>query len=151
MIYYSDEREEPATKNTLPSKTLLEIWWRKQKLSRQAKVKRIQHRQISLTTNAKGTSEGNKHKRKRTTQSKLKTIKKTVIVSCAVFSQSCPTLCDPIGCSQPGSSVHGDSPGNNTGVGCHTLLQGIFPTQELSSGLCTAGRFFTIWATKEAQ
>ena len=29
----------------------------------------------------------------------------------------------------PGSSVHGDSPGKNTGVGCHALLQGIFPTQ----------------------
>ena len=31
--------------------------------------------------------------------------------------------------SPPGSSVHGDSPGKNVGVGCHTLLQGIFPTQ----------------------
>ena len=28
-----------------------------------------------------------------------------------------------------GSSVHGDSPGKNTGMGCHFLLQGIFPTQ----------------------
>ena len=26
-------------------------------------------------------------------------------------------------CSPPGSSVHGDSPGKNTGVGCHALLQ----------------------------
>ena len=36
-------------------------------------------------------------------------------------------------CSPPGSSVHGDSPGKNTGVGCHALLptQGIFPTQGL--------------------
>ena len=32
-------------------------------------------------------------------------------------------------CSPPGSSVYGDSPGKNTGVGCHALLQGIFPTQ----------------------
>ena len=31
------------------------------------------------------------------------------------------------GCSQPGSSVHGDSPGKNTGVGCHALLQGNLP------------------------
>ena len=31
-------------------------------------------------------------------------------------------------CSPPGSSVRGDSPGRNTGVGCHFLLQGIFPT-----------------------
>ena len=37
--------------------------------------------------------------------------------------------------SPPGSSVHGDSPGNNTGVGCHALLQGIFfnPGIELRS------------------
>ena len=31
-----------------------------------------------------------------------------------------------------GYSVHGDSPGKNTGVGCHALLQGIFLTQELN-------------------
>ena len=37
--------------------------------------------------------------------------------------QSCPTLCDPMDCSPPGSSVHEDSPGKNTGVGCHFLLQ----------------------------
>ena len=36
---------------------------------------------------------------------------------------------NPMDCSPPGSSVHGDSPGNDTGVGCHFLLQGIFPTQ----------------------
>ena len=83
-----------------------------------------------------------------------------------------------------------NSPGQNTGVGCHTLLQGIFPTQGSSPGLppcrrnlyhlshqgspwilewvtypfskrsswprdrtsvsCIAGRFFTVWATREA-
>ena len=32
-------------------------------------------------------------------------------------------------CSPPGSSVHGDSPGKNTGVGYHDLFQGIFPSQ----------------------
>ena len=37
--------------------------------------------------------------------------------------QSCPTLCDPIDGSPPGSSVPLDSPGKNTGVGCHFLLQ----------------------------
>ena len=37
--------------------------------------------------------------------------------------QSCPTLCDPIDGSPSGSSVSGDSPGKNTGVGCHFLLQ----------------------------
>ena len=53
----------------------------------------------------------------------------------AQFSQSCPTLCDPIDCSLPGSSLHGDSPGRNTGVGCHALLQGISPTQGSNPGL----------------
>ena len=38
------------------------------------------------------------------------------------------TLCDSMDYSPPGSSVHGDSPGKNTRVGCHALLQGIFPT-----------------------
>ena len=38
-------------------------------------------------------------------------------------------------CSLPGSSVHGDSPGKNTGVGCHALLQGIFPAQGSNPGL----------------
>ena len=52
-------------------------------------------------------------------------------VQCLV-TQSCLILCDPMDCSQPGSSVHGDSPGKNTGVGCHVLLQGIFPTQRLN-------------------
>ena len=44
--------------------------------------------------------------------------------------------------SPPGSSVHGDSPGRNIGVGCDVVLQGIFPTQGRAS--CIAGRFFTI-------
>ena len=55
-------------------------------------------------------------------------------VLCLV-AQSCPTLCDPMDCSWPGSSVHGDSPGKNTGVGCYALIQGIFPTQGLNPGL----------------
>ena len=38
-------------------------------------------------------------------------------------------------CSLPGSSVHGDSPGKNTGVGCQALLQGIFLTKESNWGL----------------
>ena len=51
---------------------------------------------------------------------------------CCWVPQSCPTLCDPMDCSPPRSSVHGDSPSKNTGVGCHFLIQGIFRTQELN-------------------
>ena len=45
--------------------------------------------------------------------------------------QSCPTVYHPMDCSPPGFSVLGDSPGKDTGVGCHVLLQSFFPTQEL--------------------
>ena len=37
--------------------------------------------------------------------------------------QSCPTLCDPIDSNPPGSPRSWDSPGKNTGMGCHFLLQ----------------------------
>ena len=57
-----------------------------------------------------------------------------VCVLC-LFAQSCWTLCDPTDCSPPGSSVHGDSPGQNIQVGCRALLQGIFPTQGWNPGL----------------
>ena len=52
-----------------------------------------------------------------------------LISSAHLVAQSCLTLCDPMDCSPPGSSVHGDSLSKNTGVGCHALLQGIFPTE----------------------
>ena len=55
-----------------------------------------------------------------------------LIFTCAVLclvTQLFPSLCNPLD-----SSVHGDSPGKNTGVGCHRLLQGIFPTQVSNPG-----------------
>ena len=45
-----------------------------------------------------------------------------------------PTPCDSVDCNQPGSSVHGDSPGKNTGVVCHSLLQGFLPAQGSNPG-----------------
>ena len=45
--------------------------------------------------------------------------------------QSCPTLCNPMHCSPPGSPCPWDSSGKNAGVGCHDLLQGMIPTQGL--------------------
>ena len=50
-------------------------------------------------------------------------------------AQSCLILCDPMDCSLPGSSIQGIFPGKNTTVGCHFLLQGIFPTQGSNPGL----------------
>jgi len=47
-------------------------------------------------------------------------------VLCLV-AQSCPILCDCMDCSPPSSSVHGDSPGTNTGVGSLFPLPGDLP------------------------
>ena len=49
--------------------------------------------------------------------------------------QSCPTLCDPHRRQPTRLCCPWDSPGKNTGVGCHFLLQGIFPTQGLDPGI----------------
>ena len=52
-----------------------------------------------------------------------------------LIARLCLLLCNGIECSMPDSSVHGDSPGKNTGVGCHAILHGIFPTQGSYPGL----------------
>ena len=54
-----------------------------------------------------------------------------------LVTKSCPTLCDPMDCSPPGFFCPRDFPGNNTGVGCHFLLQGMFPPRDWIS--CIAG------------
>ena len=71
---------------------------------------------------------------------------------CAV-TQSCLTLCDPVDCSPPGSSVQ-DSPGKDTGVGFHVLLQRIFPTQGLNPPLLCllhCRQILYLWVTGGAQ
>ena len=52
--------------------------------------------------------------------------------------QSFPSLYNPIASSPPGSSVHGNFPGKNVGVGRHSLLQGMDPGIEPA----LAGEFF---------
>ena len=63
-------------------------------------------------------------------------------------AQLCLTLCDPMDCTW-------NSPGQNTGMGSLSLLQGLFPTQGLNLRLfmspALAGEFFTISSTWEAQ
>ena len=55
------------------------------------------------------------------------------VFRCMLSCFSSVQLCNPMTLltyrSLPGFFVHGDSPGKNTGVGCHTLLQGIFLIQ----------------------
>ena len=60
-------------------------------------------------------------------------------VLCLVI-QLCST-CVPMDCSPSGSSVHGDSPGKNTSVGCHALLQGSFQSRDQTQVSCIAGGF----------
>ena len=66
---------------------------------------------------------------------------------CSV-AQSCLTLCNPM--EPAGLLCPWNSPGKNTGVGYHSLLQGIFLTPGPNPVSCIAGRFFTIGASREA-
>ena len=63
----------------------------------------------------------------------------TDISVCVVVAQSCLILCNPKVATQlnetPLTVAHGNSPGKNAGVGCHALLQGIFPTQASNPAL----------------
>ena len=54
-----------------------------------------------------------------------------VSYTCVLNRFSCVRLCVTlwtVAAPRPGSFVHGDSPGKKAGMGCHALLQGIFPT-----------------------
>ena len=66
-----------------------------------------------------------------------------------LVSQSCPTLGDTVDCSPPGSSVHGASPGKDTGGGCHAPVQGSSQPRGWTQVSRITGRFFTVWATRE--
>ena len=63
-IFKVMKREKPTTQITLPSKAVIPIQRRNQKLYRQAEIKRIQQHQTRLATNSKGTYIASKHKAK---------------------------------------------------------------------------------------
>ena len=64
-----------------------------------------------------------------------------------LVTKSCPTLATPRTVAFQ-ASLSWDSPGKNTGVGCHFLLQGIFPTQESNLGLLHCRRIL-YWLSYE--
>ena len=72
----------------------------------------------------------------------------------AKLLQSCLTLCNPRGLYPSRLPCPWDSPGKTTGVGCHALLQGIFPPPGRGpvspTAPALAGRFFTTGATWDA-
>ena len=64
-------------------------------------------------------------------------------------AQSCPTLCDPMDCSPPGSSVHGISQARQR-VSCHFLLQGSSRPRDWTHIFCIScigGWILYQWAT----
>ena len=67
-----------------------------------------------------------------------------------LVAQSCPTLCNLMDCSTPGSSWPWNFLGKNTGMSCHFLLQEIFPIQGSNPGLLHCKRILYLWATREA-
>ena len=73
------------------------------------------------------------------------------VPACSV-TQPCPTLCDPMDCSPPSSSVRGDSPGKDTAVGCNFLLQGSSqPRDQTHICISCIDRWVLYhWATREA-
>ena len=52
-----------------------------------------------------------------------------------LVTQLCPTLCDPCGLQFARLLCLWNSPGKNTGMGCHSLLKGIFPSQGSNPGV----------------
>ena len=61
---------------------------------------------------------------------------------CVLVTQLCPTLCDPMDCSSPGSSVYGDSPGKNSEcVAIHFSRVSSQPRDQIPVSYI-AGRFF---------
>ena len=68
-------------------------------------------------------------------------------LAAAAYQQSC----DPMNCSPPGSSIHVDSPGNNTGMDCMPSSRASSQPTVWIQVSCIAARFFTIWITREVQ
>ena len=106
-----------------------EIWWRIFSIKKE--------RNSDTCYNMDGPCRN--HAKWKKSVTKRQTVRRIPLIwdtSVCVFKslQSCQSLCYPMDCSLPGSSVYGDSPDENTGVGFHSVLQGIFPTQGLNPG-----------------
>ena len=63
-------------------------------------------------------------------------------------AQSCPTLCDPVDCSLPGSSIHGIFQARVLEWVAISFSRGSSQPRDQSRVFCIAGRRFTVWATR---
>ena len=64
-------------------------------------------------------------------------------------AQSCPTLCDPMDCSPPGTSIHGLSQARILEWVAISSSRGSSWPRDQTQVSCIAGRLFTVWATRE--
>ena len=71
---------------------------------------------------------------------------KTIVVIVLV-TQLCLSLCDPTGCSLPGSSVYGILQARILAWIVIPFSRGSFQSRNRAQVSCVAGRFFTVWAT----
>ena len=67
-----------------------------------------------------------------------------------LVAPSCLTLCYSMECGPPGLLCTWNFPGKNTKVSCHSLLRGSSWPKAWTQASCIAGRFFTVWITREA-
>ena len=68
---------------------------------------------------------------------------------CCSVAQSCPTFCDPMDCSPPGSSVYGIFQARILEWAAISFSQRSFWTRDWTRVSRIVGRHFTIWATRE--
>ena len=69
----------------------------------------------------------------------------------AEFAESCPTLCDPVDCSPPGSSIHGILQARILEWGAISFSRGSSQPRDWTQVSCIAGRRFNHWATEAGQ
>ena len=72
-----------------------------------------------------------------------------VVKKWSVVAQSCPTLCDPINCSVPGSSVHGIFQATVLEWIAISFSRGSSQPRAWTQVSCIVDRRFTVWATRE--
>ena len=77
-------------------------------------------------------------------------ISKKDVVKWSEVAQSCPTLCDPVDCSPPGSPVHGILQARILEWVAISFSRGSSQPRDQTRVSCIAGRCFILWATSEA-
>ena len=70
---------------------------------------------------------------------------------CVLVAQLCLSLCSPMDCTPPGSSVHGILQARILEWIAISFCRRLSGPRDQTQVSCTAGRCFSIWTTREAQ